>query len=314
MLAAIVWRFVTADFDWVYGQWWTADRIGLALMGVLAMWRPIGIVPFVVQLRVLQTPLSSGFGFALGVTPDGLPLNALAAVAATAVVAAMLGHRCTSMVVSLLSAATAIEFFVSGRLKLEAGWVAVDDLSNFPLNGYHQGWLGRSDGELASALSTLLRNVPLAAAARDPARRGRLHRPADPPSFAAARARAASSSFTPSCSPASASPSSSGRSSSSASRRCSSAVVAAIGRRRRSDRFRWWRRCCSSSSAVRCSLRRACSGSTDQSPTRTSSMRSTSRATLGSSSRMTSHRMSRRSPSVSSISDRRSRWLPATEP
>ncbi len=154
ILAAITWRFVTADFDWVYGQWWTADRIGLVLMGALALWRPIGIVPFVVQLRILQTPLGSGFGFALGVTPDGLPRNALAAVAATAIVAAVVGHRRTSIIVSLLSAATAIEFFVSGRLKLEAGWIGVDDLSNFPLNGYYQGWLGSGDGELASTLST----------------------------------------------------------------------------------------------------------------------------------------------------------------
>lgn len=154
LIVAITWRFLTADFDWVYGKWWPIDRACLVLLGGAAIWRPIAIIPFIVQLRLLQAPLHSGFDFALGVTPDGLPANALAAVAATAVVVVVVGQRRTAVVVSMLAAATAIEFFVSGRRKFEEGWIAVNDLGNFPLNGYHQGWLGNTDGGLASLLSS----------------------------------------------------------------------------------------------------------------------------------------------------------------
>ncbi len=156
LIVVLIWRFTTADFDYVYGQWRSLDRIGLGLAGALALWRPIALVPFVVQARLLQTPLRAGFDFALGTTLDDLPIVILMAVAAIVLLAAATGSRTTYVVVSLMASATAIEFFTSGRRKLGVDWLADNDLANFPLNGYYQGWLGSTDGAVAEFLSGFL--------------------------------------------------------------------------------------------------------------------------------------------------------------
>lgn len=153
LVFVLTWRHLAADFDYAYGQWWALDRIGLVLFGALAVWRPVALLAFIVQIRLLQAPLRSAFGLASGATLDDLPILALIAVVATVLVTVVVGDRKTHVFVNLIAAATAAQFFVSGRRKLADGWLADNDLSNLPLNGYAQGWLAAGDGSLARALS-----------------------------------------------------------------------------------------------------------------------------------------------------------------
>lgn len=153
LVVMLTWRHLAADFDYAYGQWWALDRVGLVVFGALAVWRPIALVAFIGQIRLLQAPLRTAFGLASGATLDDLPILALAALVATVLVTVVVGGRKSHVFVNLMAAATAAQFFASGRRKLSDGWLADNDLSNFPLNGYHQGWLATGDGSLAEALA-----------------------------------------------------------------------------------------------------------------------------------------------------------------
>lgn len=153
LVALLTWRFLAADYDYAFGQWWALDRLGLLLFAALSWLRPIGLAPFILQARLLQGPLRTAFGFASGATLDDLPLTALMCVLATVGTVVVLGRPKTHVFVNLLAAGVAIQFFNSGLRKVSDRWLFDNDLSNFPLNGFHQGWLGAGDGALADAIS-----------------------------------------------------------------------------------------------------------------------------------------------------------------
>ncbi len=151
----LTWRHLADDYDYVFGSWHSLDRLVLLAAFAAMVWRPIALLLFVAQVQVLQMPLRSAFEFPGG-SLDDLPILALASITAAVLAAAALDTSRTHTVVSLISASIASQFFHSGLSKIRIDWLAENEPSNIPLNGFGQGWLGAGDGEFAADLSDLL--------------------------------------------------------------------------------------------------------------------------------------------------------------
>ncbi len=153
----LTWRQLSADYDFLSQQWHLADRVFLVVAAVLSIYRPVFLLLFIIEMRVLEAPIGSSFDFAHSLTPDELPVLTLIAICAVVLLAAACGHTKTDTLVPLLSAAIAVQFFDPGLTRLDLDWFIDDDLANLPLNGFQQGWLGGyTEGRPAQFLADVL--------------------------------------------------------------------------------------------------------------------------------------------------------------
>ncbi len=157
LVVLLTWRYATNEYNYFFTAWYTADRIALVGLAAACWIRPIALVPFIIQARLLTAPMELTFqGFSPDQTIDGLALITLTALAATVIASIALKSPSTHAFLSIAAAGLAAHFFTPGLSKVRSNWLTENDVANVPLNGYAQGWLGTSDGGFARALSDAL--------------------------------------------------------------------------------------------------------------------------------------------------------------
>ena len=155
----LAWRASAYDFNYVLSQWHAVDRALVLVLAIGCLWRPVFLLPFAIQFRLLNEqfayPLDSRFGQNI----DELLVMVLLAFAAAHMLYVATARRATAPALLIVATAIAAHFYVPGRAKLSLDWLATNDLSNLPFNGYTAGWGGEGNGQYAQRLGRIIATV-----------------------------------------------------------------------------------------------------------------------------------------------------------
>lgn len=163
LLVLLTWQEALRPYDFLAERTNPFDRALLVALAVGAARRPVLLVPFVLQHRILTAPLAVPFGSVQGQNVDELLVIVLAALAGAHLVVVATRSDDTAPVVSVIVAAVAAHFFLPGRLKATSGWVLEEELAYLPINANTAGWLGHTDGSPLDTLASFFAAIgPLA--------------------------------------------------------------------------------------------------------------------------------------------------------
>lgn len=145
LIVLMVWRHGFYGYHYVYDQWHALDRTLVVALGAAALWRPVFLIPFVIETRIVGEQFVALFGLTSGRNIDVLLLLVLLALGVAHAWYVLTGHRRTAPVVLLISAVIAAFFFHPGVSKLRIDWFD-SELANFARSSYIAGWVGAGDG------------------------------------------------------------------------------------------------------------------------------------------------------------------------
>jgi hypothetical protein len=151
----LTWSYGLYHYNFLADQWHVADRLLLVVFAGAAMYRPIFLVPFALQVRVIAWQFTLPFGTEAGPNIDAILTSALVVIAALYALHVMTGTRRSAPVLLALATVLVSHFFTPGRGKLPLGWFSSDHVWNFPLSAYTAGWLGHTSGAWARRMSDL---------------------------------------------------------------------------------------------------------------------------------------------------------------
>jgi hypothetical protein len=155
LLVLLAWQGALYDVNYLAGQTHLADRLLVVVLAAAACYRPLFVIPFVVELRIVNQQFVIPFDTAATVNVDELLVLALVAIAAGHALYVVTGRNQTAPIVLVLLAAVAAHFFLPGRGKLSLDWFSTTDLSNLPLSSYTAGWRRDTDGSWPRFLAEL---------------------------------------------------------------------------------------------------------------------------------------------------------------
>jgi hypothetical protein len=142
MLSMSAWTFATYDFNLYYNQPHALDRALLIGLAVLTVWRPIFVLPFLLQLTAVifqfDYPITGYYPW----THVDLVTRGLTLLGACLIVHAATGSRRGADYVFLLLCLIASSYFGSGVGKFELNWIAHRQLQFLIGGAYSNGWLG----------------------------------------------------------------------------------------------------------------------------------------------------------------------------
>ncbi len=146
LLALLAWQGSLYDYNYLLDRAHLLDRVLIVVLAALVLWRPVFLIPFALQFRVVEAQFGFPFGTTAAQNIDELVVVVLLAVAAAHLMFVLTGRGDSSPVVLVMAAALATHFFIPGRGKLLLNWIVHEDLSNLAGSGYVIGWLGQTDG------------------------------------------------------------------------------------------------------------------------------------------------------------------------
>ena len=155
-VVVLVWHYALYDYNYLAGQGHLADRWLVVALGAAAVIRPIGLIPFAVQIHVMAGQFLVPFGTAADRNIEQVLLIVVVAAAAAHLRYVATRRTDTSDAVLVVTAGLAAHFFLPGWSKLRLDWLDHNDLSNLPLGAHSAGWLGGSDGWWADGLAVML--------------------------------------------------------------------------------------------------------------------------------------------------------------
>lgn len=157
------WYGATYEFNYFLDQWHAADRILLVVLAVGAWFRPIVLLAFVLQARVIAEQFAFPLGALASQNITELLMIALLVIVAMYVVAAAMGTSETSAVMLVLATVVAAHFFVPGFAKVRLGidWFTMNEIGNFAWNSHVAGWMGGGDGGWARSLASVSQTLRL---------------------------------------------------------------------------------------------------------------------------------------------------------
>jgi hypothetical protein len=147
------WELSLYEFNYLVGRWNGFDRFLLIGLAIGAWFRPVLLVAFVVEARVIAAQFVEPFGTTAGENIGELLLVALLVIAALHIVVAVTGESESASVMLVLGAAVATHYFSPGLAKARIGWLSGNEPGNLALNSYTSGWLGGGDGSWARNLA-----------------------------------------------------------------------------------------------------------------------------------------------------------------
>ncbi len=153
MVLVTMWELSFYEYNYLLDQWHVVDRLLVVALAVGVWFRPIVLVPFVLQARIVAEQFVAPFGTTAGKNIGELLLVALLVIVAMHVVVALTDDDESAAVVLVLGAAIATHFFLPGVAKAQLGWVGANEPGNFALNSYTAGWLGGGGGGWARTLA-----------------------------------------------------------------------------------------------------------------------------------------------------------------
>ncbi len=162
-LVLLAWSSSLYHYNFLAGRWHVADRMLVAGLTAASLYRPLWLIPLVIELRVIAAQFTLPFGTAVGQNIDALLITGLVGLAALYTLHLTMGTRRSSPVILLFSTALASHFFVPGAAKVTLGWIAVDHIWNLPLSAYTAGWMASTSGSWARSTAGLAKafNQPL---------------------------------------------------------------------------------------------------------------------------------------------------------
>lgn len=155
LIAYLAWKGVFYPYNFIAGEAHLIDRLVVGGLGFAALYRPMFLIPLVLQFRVISEQTLFPFDTAASKNVDEFLTVSLLAVVAGYVLYLVTGHRKTGSVILLLGAVVGSHFYVPGKAKLAIGWLTETDIANLPLGSHTAGWLGHTDGSWARAMSGL---------------------------------------------------------------------------------------------------------------------------------------------------------------
>lgn len=156
LVLLVAWQSSLYEFNFMLDRTHLGDRLLVAVLALACLARPLFLVPFVIESRIIANQFEFPFATTAAQNIDELLLIALSAVAAAHLLYVVTGRRETAPVFLVLSAAVAAHFYIPGSTKLANGWFLNNDLSNLPLSGYTAGWQGDGDGGWAEQMSGIV--------------------------------------------------------------------------------------------------------------------------------------------------------------
>lgn len=164
MLPVIVllgWKTGLGAFNFFTGELYLLDRVLVVALGVGAWYRPVFLLAFVTQVRIVNEQFSYPFGTIEAMDEFGAIV--LVACAAGHALHVITGRQSTSPVLLVIVTSIAGHFYLPGRGKLAIDWFGNTDLSNLPLASYTAGFGASTDGSWARAMAELFErmNMPL---------------------------------------------------------------------------------------------------------------------------------------------------------
>lgn len=157
------WFGATYEFNYFVDQWHAVDRVLLVALAVGAWFRPIVLLAFVLQARVIAGQFGIPLGALASQNISELLMIVLLVIVAMYLVSALTGTSETSAVMLVLGTVVATHFFVPGFAKLRLGidWFTMNEIGNFAWNSHVAGWMGGGDGGWARSLASVSRTLRL---------------------------------------------------------------------------------------------------------------------------------------------------------
>ncbi len=155
MILFLAWQGSLQPFNVYADQLHLLDRGLVVALAAASLWRPVLLVPFALQFRLVSTHTEFPLHTTAWHNISELPVIVLLLIAAGHLLFVLTGRRATSVVVLGIGAALASHFFVPGKGKLLLGWLTANDVANLPLAAYTTGWLGHTDGSMAADVASV---------------------------------------------------------------------------------------------------------------------------------------------------------------
>ncbi len=155
MILFLAWQGSLQPFNVYADQLHLLDRGLVVALAAASLWRPVLLVPFALQFRLVSTHTEFPLHTTAWHNISELPVIVLLLIAAGHLLFVLTGRRATSVVVLGIGAALASHFFVPGKGKLLLGWLTANDVANLPLAAYTTGWLGHTDGSMAADMASV---------------------------------------------------------------------------------------------------------------------------------------------------------------
>lgn len=146
LVVLLGWKGGLYALNFYAGEFHLLDRLLAVALAVGVWYRPVLILAFVTQLRIINEQLLHPFGTVAIQTVDEFLLIPLLACAAGHLMYVATGRRATSPILLVITTSVASHFFLPGRGKLSIDWFGNSELSNLPLASHTAGFLGGTDG------------------------------------------------------------------------------------------------------------------------------------------------------------------------
>lgn len=153
LILFLMWKGSLYPYNFVADQAHAIDRLLVVALGLLALSRPILLLPFLFHFRIVNEQTLFPFGTSAPKNTDEFLVVSLLGIAAAYLLAAVVPRIKTSGAVLLLQTVVAAHFYIPGKGKLAIDWATATDLANLPLGSHTAGWLGNTEGGWARGLS-----------------------------------------------------------------------------------------------------------------------------------------------------------------
>jgi hypothetical protein len=141
LASTLAWSFSTYDYNHYYDQGHDADRLLLVVLAVLVGWRPLFVIPFVVQVSAIIWQFNYPIG-GYSVAEQFMLVRVLVLFAAALVVLSVTAGKRTTEFVYLTCCLIAAHYLCPGLGKLRLNWITHGHINFLTWSAYANGWLG----------------------------------------------------------------------------------------------------------------------------------------------------------------------------
>lgn len=155
------WKYVTADYNYYLNNWYLPDRIILALLPFLILWRPFFLLPFLVALLTIigQYQVLPVYSLAA----ESLLFRSQILFMSFFLIRVITNHFRYEEFIFLIGCLLGAHYFESGVLKLNPEWLLYDNVAYLLPNIYTSGWLSHLNPENITSITRTAGwvNVPI---------------------------------------------------------------------------------------------------------------------------------------------------------
>lgn len=149
----LAWGTSGYAFNYVLGSWHAIDRLVVVVLACGVAFRPVFLLPFLLQVRVLNDQFEHPLGADFGEATDELAVLVLLLISAAHLTQVVTRSWRPSVIVLLTSTIVASHFLEPGLGKVSLDWLALNRISELPLNAKTAGWMADPPNLFAERMS-----------------------------------------------------------------------------------------------------------------------------------------------------------------